>query len=91
MKYYKLENTYQNWRKCIELLSIEKFCERFCNTTLCQVYRLIFFASNEDYSDNKKFYRAGRKEIEIIARLRNFDFFDIDPIEVKGEIITIDI
>ena len=90
MNYYKLENIHLNWRKYIDLFGIKQFCERLCNTILCQVYRLIFFASDEDYTNNLMFYRSVRNEIEIVAHIRNFDFFDIDPIVVEGKIITLD-
>ena len=36
------------------------------------------------------FYRSVRNQIEIVANQRKFDFFDIDPIEVEGKIITLD-
>ena len=88
--YYKLENTDLNWRKYVNLFGLEVFCDRFCNTTLCQVYRLVFFASDEDYTKNLMFYRSVRTQIEIVANQRKFNFFDIDPIEVEGKIITID-
>ena len=88
--YYKLGNTDLNRKKYIDLFGLEVFCRRFCNTTLCQIYRLIFFASKEDYIENLMFYRSVRNEIEITANQRIFDFFDIDPVEVEGKIITLD-
>ena len=90
INYYKLENTDLNWRKYIDLFGLEVFCDRFCNTTLCQIYRRIFFASDEEYTKNLMFYRSVRNQIEIVANQRKFDFFDIDPIEVEGKIITAD-
>ena len=36
------------------------------------------------------FYCAVRKQIEIVANKRNFDFFDENPLEVLGEITTFD-
>ena len=88
--YYRLENTDLNWRKYVDLFGLEVFCDRFCNTTLCQVYRLVFFVSDEDCNKNLMFYRSVRAQIEIVANQRKFDFFDIDPIEVEGKIITLD-
>ena len=36
------------------------------------------------------FYRSVRKQIEIVANQRKFVFFDIEPSEVEGKIITLD-
>ena len=75
--YYKFENCEKKGRNFFKLhedMPIEYVCSWFCNKTLSEIYRLLFFLTYTEYKKEFEFNRSIQKTIELIAFQRKFEF-----------------
>lgn len=76
--YYKFVDCEASWRNYFKLhehLPVNDILSHLCNKTLAEIFRLIFFLSDEEYHKEFDFYHLIQREIQVVASNRKFGFF----------------